>query len=89
MAELDKAFDFKAHEQAAVTEYLKRHEFYADLASAMKRILEGETVRHRRRPTFDGCRSEKSASRRLQKDHAEKARRSRQSGPRRGRRNSR
>ena len=46
MAELDKAFDFKAHEQAAVTEYLKRHEFYADLASAMKRILE-ESLKRR------------------------------------------
>jgi putative GTP pyrophosphokinase len=46
MAELDRPFDFKAHEQVAVTAYLKRHGFYADLASVVKRILE-ESLKRR------------------------------------------
>ena len=40
MTDLEKAFDFGAHEQAAVTAYLKCHRFYEDLASTVKRILE-------------------------------------------------
>jgi putative GTP pyrophosphokinase len=46
MAELDRLFDFKAHEQATVTAYLKRYGFYADLASVVKRILE-ESLKRR------------------------------------------
>jgi len=46
MTDPEKAFDFAAHEQAAVTAYLKCHRFYEDLASTVKRILE-ETL-HRR-----------------------------------------
>ncbi len=46
MAELDRPFDFEAHEQAAVTAYLNRHGFYADLASVVKRILE-ESLKRR------------------------------------------
>src|SRR6266487_3733923 len=40
MIDPGKAFDFRAHEQAAVTAYLKRYGFYEDLASIVKRILE-------------------------------------------------
>ncbi len=40
MIDPDKAFDFRAHEQAAVTAYLKCHRFYEDLASIVKRIFE-------------------------------------------------
>jgi hypothetical protein len=39
MIDPDKAFDFRAHEQAAVTAYLKCHRFYEDLASIVKRIV--------------------------------------------------
>lgn len=39
-------FDFKAHEQAAVTTYLKQRGFYADLATVVKRILE-ESLKRR------------------------------------------
>lgn len=46
MAEPDKLFDFKTHEEAAVTAYLKRHGFYTDLASVVKRILE-ESLKRR------------------------------------------
>jgi hypothetical protein len=46
MTDREKAFDFGAQEQAAVTAYLKCHRFYEDLASTVKRILE-ETL-HRR-----------------------------------------
>jgi hypothetical protein len=35
-----ESFDFKAHEQAAVTAYLKQRGFHADLSSVVKRILE-------------------------------------------------
>jgi hypothetical protein len=47
MVDPDKAFDFSAHEQAAVTAYLKCHRFYEDLASIVKRIFE-ETLNRRR-----------------------------------------
>jgi putative GTP pyrophosphokinase len=40
MTEPENAFDFGAHEQAAVAAYLKRHGFYESLASIVKRILE-------------------------------------------------
>lgn len=33
-------FDFRAHEQEAVSEYLKKHAFFEDLATVVKRILE-------------------------------------------------
>jgi ppGpp synthetase/RelA/SpoT-type nucleotidyltranferase len=46
MADSEKAFDFKAHEQAAVAAYLKRQGFYADLASVVKRIVE-ESLKRR------------------------------------------
>ncbi len=40
MSEQEKVFDFKNHEQASVTAYLKRRGFYAELASVVRRILE-------------------------------------------------
>lgn len=40
MAEPEDVFDFKTHEQAAVTAYLKCYGFYENLASIVKRILE-------------------------------------------------
>lgn len=46
MVEPEKVFDFKGHEQAAVTAYLSRHAFYADLSSVVKRILE-ESLKRR------------------------------------------
>jgi putative GTP pyrophosphokinase len=46
MAELETAFDFEGHERAAVTAYLNRHNFYADLASVVKRILD-ESLKRR------------------------------------------
>ena len=33
MAEEDKVFDFKSHEQASITAYPQRHAFYAELAT--------------------------------------------------------
>ena len=46
MIDPDTAFDLRAHEQAAVTAYLKCHRFYEDLASIVKRIFE-ETLNRR------------------------------------------
>jgi ppGpp synthetase/RelA/SpoT-type nucleotidyltranferase len=46
MAEPEKGFDFKAHEQAAVTAYLQRHGFYEDFASVVRRVLE-EAIKRR------------------------------------------
>lgn len=46
MADPETAFDFKAHEQTAVTAYLKRYGFYEDLAAVVKRILE-ESLKRR------------------------------------------
>jgi putative GTP pyrophosphokinase len=48
MADVNEAdgFDFKGHEQRAVTEYLKRFGFYEDLASVLKRILD-ESLKRR------------------------------------------
>jgi putative GTP pyrophosphokinase len=40
MSEQEKVFDFKSHEQASVTAYLKKRGFYTDLASVVRRILE-------------------------------------------------
>jgi ppGpp synthetase/RelA/SpoT-type nucleotidyltranferase len=45
MSEADGGFDFAAHGQAAIAEYLKRQAFYADLASVVKRILEESNKR--------------------------------------------
>src|SRR5438309_774277 len=39
MPEPEKGFDFEGHEQAAVSTYLQRQTFYANLASVVKRIL--------------------------------------------------
>src|SRR5690349_15489997 len=36
----EPAFDFRSHEQRAVTAYLQRHTFYQDLAVVVQRILE-------------------------------------------------
>lgn len=33
-------FDFSAHEKVSVAEYLKRHDFYGDLATVVSRIIE-------------------------------------------------
>jgi hypothetical protein len=41
-----ESFDFKTHEQTAVTAYLSRRSFYADLSSVVKRILE-ESLKRR------------------------------------------
>jgi putative GTP pyrophosphokinase len=46
MAETEKMFDFKAHEQAVVAAYLSKYGFYSDLASVVKRILE-ESIKRR------------------------------------------
>jgi ppGpp synthetase/RelA/SpoT-type nucleotidyltranferase len=46
MAPPEKAFDFEAHQQTAVTAYLQRQPFYANLALVVKRILE-ESLRRR------------------------------------------
>jgi putative GTP pyrophosphokinase len=46
MAHTETTFDFKAHEQAAVTAYLQSHSFYDDLASVVRRILE-ESLKRR------------------------------------------
>src|SRR5689334_3953608 len=46
MAQIESAFDFKGHEQVAVTEYLKLHSFYNDLAGVVRRILE-ESLKNR------------------------------------------
>jgi ppGpp synthetase/RelA/SpoT-type nucleotidyltranferase len=48
MADQD-SFDFKSHEQAAVTAYMKQRGFYADLAAVVKRILE-ESLKRREIP---------------------------------------
>ena len=40
MAEQEKAFDFQAHEQAAIVAYLKKREFYEGLASEVQFIIE-------------------------------------------------
>jgi putative GTP pyrophosphokinase len=38
--ETEHSFDFKAHEQQAVTAYLQKHAFYEDLAAVVRRIIE-------------------------------------------------
>lgn len=40
MGQIEPSFDFKAHEQVAVTAYLKVFSFYDDLAGVVRRILE-------------------------------------------------
>jgi ppGpp synthetase/RelA/SpoT-type nucleotidyltranferase len=44
--EPEQPFDFKAHEQQAVTAYLKKHGFYEDLAAVVRRIIE-ESLKRR------------------------------------------
>ncbi|MGH8467512.1 MAG: GTP pyrophosphokinase [Gammaproteobacteria bacterium] len=46
MAEGDRGFDFKAHEQAAVAAYLERRSFFEDLAAVVGRIVE-ESLKRR------------------------------------------
>lgn len=43
---MSHSFDFKAHEQQAVTAYLQRHAFYVDLAAIVRRIIE-ESLKRR------------------------------------------
>ena len=44
--ETDHSFDFRAHEQQAVTAYLQKHAFYEDLAAVVRRIIE-ESLKRR------------------------------------------
>lgn len=44
--ESEQSFDFKAHEQQAVTAYLQKHGFYEDLAAVVRRIIE-ESLKRR------------------------------------------
>jgi len=46
MTEPSDAFDFRRHEQDAVTQYLKVREFYRELAAGVSRIVD-ECLRHR------------------------------------------
>ncbi len=46
VSDSDVAFDFQAHERAAIADYFPRHAFYQDLASVVKRILE-EAIKRR------------------------------------------
>ncbi len=40
MTDLPQAFDFRAHQQAAIAAYLPRQVFYQDLSTAVRRIVE-------------------------------------------------
>jgi putative GTP pyrophosphokinase len=46
MVDSEAPFDFKAHEQAAISDYLKHHAYFRDLATVLKRVIE-ESLKRR------------------------------------------